>query len=43
VEPDRDGIVTAEYSRGYKLGDQLLRPARVQIGRATGARHQSAE
>jgi molecular chaperone GrpE len=43
VEPDRDGIVTAEYSRGYKLGDQLLRPARVQVGRATGARHQSAE
>jgi molecular chaperone GrpE len=34
VEPERDGIVTAEYSRGYKMGDRLLRPARVQVGRA---------
>jgi molecular chaperone GrpE len=34
VEPERDGLVTAEYSRGYKLGDRLLRPARVQVGRA---------
>lgn len=33
VEPERDGIVTAEYSRGYKLGDRLLNPARVQVGR----------
>jgi molecular chaperone GrpE len=35
VEPERDGVVTAEYSRGYKMGDRLLRPARVQVGRAT--------
>lgn len=34
VEPERDGLVTAEYSRGYKIGDRLLRPARVQVGRA---------
>ncbi len=34
VEPERDGTVTAEYSRGYKIGDRLLRPARVQVGRA---------
>lgn len=34
VGPERDGIVTAEYSRGYKIGDRLLRPARVQVGRA---------
>jgi molecular chaperone GrpE len=34
VEPERDGTVTAEYARGYKLGDRLLRPARVQVGRA---------
>ena len=34
VEPERDGTVTAEYSRGYKIGAQLLRPARVQVGRA---------
>jgi molecular chaperone GrpE len=38
VEPERDGLVTAEYSRGYRMGGQLLRPARVQVGRAnTGA------
>ena len=37
VEPERDGIVTAEYSRGYKIGERLLRPARVQVGRATRA------
>jgi len=38
VEPARDGLVTAQYSRGYRLGGQLLRPARVQVGRAGGAR-----
>lgn len=36
VEPERDQVVTAEYSRGYKIGDRLLRPARVQVGRAQG-------
>ncbi|HYY43171.1 MAG TPA: nucleotide exchange factor GrpE [Pyrinomonadaceae bacterium] len=35
VEPARDHTVTAEYSRGYTMGGQLLRPARVQVGRAT--------
>jgi molecular chaperone GrpE len=34
VEPERDGLVTAEYSRGYRMNGQLLRPARVQVGRA---------
>jgi molecular chaperone GrpE len=34
VEAERDGTVTAEYSRGYKMGERLLRPARVQVGRA---------
>ena len=34
VEPDHDGKVLAEYSRGYRIGDRLLRPARVQVGRA---------
>ncbi|HUQ33584.1 MAG TPA: nucleotide exchange factor GrpE [Pyrinomonadaceae bacterium] len=36
VEPERDGTVTAEYSRGYRMNDRLLRPARVQVGRAEG-------
>ena len=34
VEPERDGTVTAQYGRGYRMGNQLLRPARVQVGRA---------
>jgi molecular chaperone GrpE len=34
VEADKDNIITSEYSRGYKLGDRLLRPARVQVGHA---------
>lgn len=38
VEPERDGIVTAEYSRGYRIGDRLLLPARVQVGRANAAK-----
>jgi molecular chaperone GrpE len=44
VEPERDGIVTSEYSRGYKIGDRLIKPARVQVGRAKeGVRHLAAE
>jgi molecular chaperone GrpE len=34
VGPDQDGKITAEYSKGYKFGDQLLRPARVQVGKS---------
>lgn len=34
VAADQDGRITAEYSRGYKFGDRLLRPARVQVGKA---------
>ncbi|HKP69692.1 MAG TPA: nucleotide exchange factor GrpE [Pyrinomonadaceae bacterium] len=33
VDGEQDGLVTAEYSRGYRFGDRLLRPARVQVGR----------
>ncbi len=43
VEPERDGIVTAEYSRGYRMGERLLRPARVQVGRAQAGAKQAAE
>ena len=35
VEADEEGVVTAEYSRGYRFGERLLRPARVQVGRAS--------
>jgi molecular chaperone GrpE len=33
VEPEQDGKITAEYSRGYKFGEKLLRPAKVQVGK----------
>ncbi len=35
VSPEKDDIITAEYARGYKFGDKLLRPARVQVGKAS--------
>ncbi len=38
VAPNKDGKVTAEYSRGYRYGNQLLRPARVQVGKAATQR-----
>ncbi|GIU81528.1 MAG: hypothetical protein KatS3mg006_0592 [Pyrinomonadaceae bacterium] len=34
VEPEREGKVILEYQRGYKFGDKLLRPAKVQVGRS---------
>jgi molecular chaperone GrpE len=34
VDPEDDGRVVAEYARGYRFGDKLLRPARVQVGKA---------
>lgn len=43
VEPDRDGIVAAEYSRGYRISDRLLLPARVQVGRARAEAKKAAE
>ena len=35
VDAETDDTVTKEYSRGYKFGVQLLRPAKVQVGKAT--------
>jgi molecular chaperone GrpE len=34
VDADQHGKVVGEYSKGYRFGDKLLRPARVQVGRA---------
>jgi molecular chaperone GrpE len=31
---EMDGKVIQEYSRGFRMGDRLLRPARVKVGRA---------
>jgi molecular chaperone GrpE len=33
-DADMDGKVISEYSRGFRMGDRLLRPARVRVGRA---------
>ena len=33
TDPEMDGIVIDEYSRGFRMGDRLLRPARVKVGR----------
>jgi molecular chaperone GrpE len=38
-EPELEGMVIEEYSRGFRIGDRLLRPARVKVGRATQARN----
>jgi molecular chaperone GrpE len=34
ADPEMDGMVINEYSRGFRIGDRLLRPARVKVGRA---------
>jgi len=36
VEADEDGKITNEYTSGFRIGNRLLRPARVQVGRAIG-------
>lgn len=33
-DADNDGKIVGEFSRGYKFGDKLLRPSRVQVGKA---------
>jgi molecular chaperone GrpE len=35
TDPARDGLVVEEVQRGYRMGDQLLRPAQVRVGRFT--------
>ena len=32
VNDEQDNIVMGEYARGYRMGDRLLRPARVKVG-----------
>lgn len=41
VDADKDGMITAEYQRGYKFGGNLLRPAKVQVGK--GRAHSAGE
>jgi molecular chaperone GrpE len=32
ADPEMDGKVISEYSRGFRMDDRLLRPARVKVG-----------
>lgn len=43
TDPEMDGIVVDEYSRGYLIGDRLLRPARVKVGRAPSPASRAVE
>ena len=43
ADPEMEGIVLAEYSRGFRIGDRLLRPARVKVGRAPEQARQAGE
>lgn len=40
-EPERENKVVAEHTRGYRLGERLLRPARVTVGRVSERKHAS--
>ncbi len=35
TDEEKEGLITAEYARGYTFNDRLLRPARVQVGTAS--------
>jgi molecular chaperone GrpE len=43
VKPEDEGKVLAEHSRGYKIGDRLLRPARVKVGRYSEKANRAVE
>lgn len=34
TDAENDGKIVGEFSRGYKFGEKLLRPSRVQVGKA---------
>lgn len=43
TDAEMDGRVIGEYSRGFRMGDRLLRPARVKVGRASGQARQATD
>ena len=43
TDHEMDGKVIEEYSRGFRIGDRLLRPARVKVGRAREQARQAPE
>jgi len=34
VDSDNDGKIVGEFAKGYRFGDRLLRPAKVQVGKS---------
>jgi molecular chaperone GrpE len=43
VNPKDEGKVIAQHTRGYKIGDRLLRPARVKVGRYSQKANKAVE
>ena len=43
TDGEMDGKVLEEYSRGFRMGDRLLRPARVKVGRASRQAKQATD
>ena len=41
--PEDEGRIVAQHTRGYKIGDRLLRPARVKVGRYSEKATQAGE
>jgi molecular chaperone GrpE len=33
TEPEKAGMVLEEWQKGYKIGERLLRPSRVKVGK----------
>jgi molecular chaperone GrpE len=43
TDPEMDGKVIDEYGRGFRLGERLLRPARVKVGRSSDQTRSAGE
>ena len=43
TDGEMDGKVIQEYSRGFRMGERLLRPARVKVGRAAEHAREATE
>jgi molecular chaperone GrpE len=41
--PEDEGKVIAQHTRGYRIGDRLLRPARVKVGRYSGSKNKTGD
>lgn len=42
ADPEMDGKVINEYGKGFRIGERLLRPARVQVGRTASTQVRNA-